>query len=119
MPNKILVLLVGLLAAQCSPRLPAAADNERAERIIRHNIAEFSRQLIAGNYEAVTQAYAPDAKIFPPGLDILRRHEAIRNYWTPPPGRDSRTVHHRVSPEEIQVSGNLAYDWGYYEGRTR
>ncbi len=114
-----LFLLAALFAFQCSTNRPNAVQTANAERIIRQNTAAFSQDLVAGNFEAVTQAYASDAKIFPPGLDILHKHEAIRKYWTPPADRESRTVHHLVTPQEIQVNGDFAYDWGYYEGRTR
>lgn len=87
--------------------------------IIHQNIDAFSRSLVEGDYEAVVNAYTPDGKLFPQRGDILRGEEAIRRYWTPPPGMESRTVHHRVRPEEIVVQGDTAYDWGYYEGATR
>lgn len=119
MNKNILLTITALLLVQCSTYHAKHTSNTDAERIIRQNSAAFSRDLVNGNFEAVTQAYAPDAKIFPPGLDILQKHEAIRKYWTPPPERESRTVHHLVTPAEIEVTGNYAYDWGYYEGRSR
>lgn len=86
--------------------------------IIHLNIDAFSRSLVEGDFEAVVNAYAPDGKLFPQRGDIRRGEEAIRRYWTPPAGRESRTVHHRIRPEEIVVQGGTAYDWGYYEGAT-
>ena len=117
--KNFLFLLLTLPLLQCSPALQSARTAAEAERIIRQNIETFSQNLVAGDFEAVTQAYTADAKIFPPGLDILQKHEAIRNYWTPAPDRKSRTVHHKIFPEEIKITGDYAYDWGYYEGRTR
>ena len=96
-----------------------AQSNTDAESIIRQNIADFSRNLVAGNYDALVNAYTLDAKIFPGGHDILHGSDAIRQYWTPPADRKSRTVHHHITPEEIKIIGSEAYDWGYYEGRTR
>lgn len=120
MKNKnAFLLLCAVLALHCGPARQSGAEAARAEAVIRRNIAAFSRDLVAGNFEAVVQAYAEDARIFPPGLDILQRHEAIRNYWTPPADRESQTVHHVVTPQEITVNDDYAYDWGYYEGRTR
>ncbi|TNE68612.1 MAG: DUF4440 domain-containing protein [Bacteroidetes bacterium] len=116
--NALLVLSAAMFF-QCSTARQSAAARVEAERIIRQNIEHFSRDLVSGNFTAVTLAYAPDARIFPPGLDILRDQEAIRAYWTPGPDRKSRTVYHKVLPEEITVHGDYAYDWGYYEGRTR
>lgn len=85
---------------------------------IHTNIDAFSAALISGDYDQVVAAYTEDARIFPNNTAILEGEAWIRNYWTPPPGRTSRTVHHRIIPEEIKVIGKEAYDWGYYEGRT-
>lgn len=97
--------------------LAFSQKNETAEAIIRQNIADFSKNLVAGNIDALVAAYTPDAKIFPNGHDILQG-DALRNYWTPPADRKSRTSYHRILPEEIKILGNEAYDWGYYEGKT-
>lgn len=86
--------------------------------IIHQNIDAFSRSLVEGNFEAVVDAYTPDGKLFPQRGDIRRGEEAIRRYWTPPASRESRTVFHRIRPEEIVVQGDTAYDWGYYNGAT-
>ena len=95
---------------------PADIANDLA--IIKNNIAQFSKDLVAGNYEAVVAAYTKDAKIFPNNLDILSGTEAIRNYWTPPAERKSRTTFHKITPQEIKITGNEAYDWGTYKGTT-
>ena len=87
--------------------------------IIHQNIDAFSQSLVEGDFEAVVAAYTSDGKLFPQRGDIRRGEDAIRRYWTPPAGRESRTIHHRIKPEEIVVQGDTAYDWGYYEGATR
>jgi ketosteroid isomerase-like protein len=97
--------------------LAFSQKNETAEALIRQNIADFSKNLVAGNIDALVAAYTPDAKIFPNGHEILQG-ESLRNYWTPPADRKSRTSYHRIMPEEIRILGNEAYDWGYYEGKT-
>jgi ketosteroid isomerase-like protein len=99
------------LLAQSNPE-------SNAEEIIEQNIAQFSKDLMAGNYEAVVAAYTKDAKIFPNNLEILSGTEAIRQYWTPPKNAKSRTTYHKIKPQEIKITGNEAYDWGYYEGTT-
>lgn len=88
------------------------------EAIIRRNIALFSQAVMTGDYDAIVDAYTADAKIFPGNLDIMRGHDAIRAYWTPPADRQSRTIYHRIWPEEIRIEGSMAEDWGYYEGKT-
>ena len=85
-------------------------DPAKAEQIIRQNIAEFSKQLVAGNYDAVVDAYTEDAKIFPGRMDILAGGEAIRKYWTPPAEAKYKMIHHKIMPEEIKILGKEAYD---------
>ncbi len=97
--------------------LAFSQKNETAETAIRRNIADFSKNLVAGNIDGLLAAYTDDAKIFPHGRDILQGHD-LRSYWTPPADRKSRTSYHRILPEEIKILGNEAYDWGYYEGKT-
>ena len=93
-------------------------SSAKAMDIIKENIAQFSKDLVNQDYDALVNAYTPDAKIFPNNLDILSGAEAIRNYWTPPADRTARTTYHKILPEEIKIMGNEAYDWGYYEGTT-
>lgn len=107
-----------LLVLFCQNLFAQTADEAKSLAIIRENIAAFSKNLVAGNYDAVVNAYTEDAKIFPNNLDIMHGHEAIRNYWTPSPDRKSKISHHQVMPEEIKIIGKEAYDWGYYEGKT-
>ena len=104
-----------------------AAVYERLERefaatdigTIMQHIDAFSAALVGRDYDKVVDAYTPDASIFPDRRDILTGRDAIATYWTPPANATSRTVHHRVTPEEIRLTGDSeAYDWGYYEGTT-
>ncbi|MCB0641597.1 MAG: DUF4440 domain-containing protein [Phaeodactylibacter sp.] len=92
-------------------------DCRPAEELIREQVEAFSKSVVAGDAAAVAAAYTADAKIFPGNQTILHGQEAIQEYWTP--AGSSRTVYHKVLPEEIVVKGDLAYDWGYYEGRSR
>lgn len=105
-------LFAGIALGQSSAR------DEKALQTIRQNSENFSKNLVAGDYLAVTQAYTDDAKIFPPNLNVLTGTDSILAYWTPKPSSTWRTVHHKVEPAEIKISGDTAYDWGYYEGSS-
>ncbi len=89
-----------------------------AEAIILKNIEAFSAALMAQDYDAVVDAYTSDGKIFPNNRDILSGAEALRKYWTPPAGSNSRITYHKITPSEIKIEGRTAYDYGYYEGRS-
>ncbi|SFR51892.1 Ketosteroid isomerase homolog [Robiginitalea myxolifaciens] len=83
---------------------------------ILSNIRNFSTSVMNGDTQAIGMAYTADAKIFPNNRDIITGREAIIGYWTLPEGLS--TKYHKITPEEINVLGDEAYDYGYYEGTT-
>ncbi|MEO1259992.1 MAG: DUF4440 domain-containing protein [Bacteroidota bacterium] len=86
--------------------------------IIKRNARLFSKALMESDYDTVVDFYTDDGKIFPNGQKILSGHEALRNYWTPPPGSNNRITYHKVTAEEVEILGDTANDFGYYEGRS-
>jgi len=91
--------------------------NDQDISVLLKNIKLFSQAVMDGNSEGIGMVYSKDAKIFPSNKNIIEGREAIISYWTPTNG--SRIVFHKISPEEIKVIGNEAYDYGYYEGITK
>lgn len=85
--------------------------------MILSNIKDFSISVMKSDYQSIGMAYTVDAKIFPNNMDILEGREAIIEYWTLPEGVQIK--YHKITPEEIKVLDNEAYDYGYYEGTTR
>ena len=84
---------------------------------ILSRIHDFSAFFVAKDYESLANAYTEDGKIFPNKSDIITGREAIRKRWVLP---DNQTVtYHHVTPLEIEVIGETAYDHGYYEGKTQ
>lgn len=84
---------------------------------ILSNIKGFSQAIMDGNYQGIGDAYTKDAKIFPSNRKIIEGREAIIKYWTPSNG--SKIVFHKVTPKEIKINENEAYDYGYYNGITK
>lgn len=73
----------------------------------------FSAAYVRGDAAAMAALYTPDAVVFPGGSEMIAGREAIERYWTLAPG--SRVTHHRATPTEIRVEGDMAYDYGVYE----
>lgn len=114
MSKFVLTLLVFL-----TPFLGISQDlkGDQGELIkILQNIKEFSAAVMASDYEKVGQAYTADAKIFPTNREIIEGRDAIVKYWTPTNG--SRISFHQILPRGINITGDQAYDYGYYKGRT-
>lgn len=83
---------------------------------IAGNIVNFSKHYTSGDYNALASAYSEEGIILPPGADIIKGREAIKNRWILPEGVS--VPYHKIAPLEINIVGNHAYDIGYYEGKT-
>jgi len=84
---------------------------------ILENAKKFSSYVMASDYEKIADSYTKTAKIFPNGLDILDSRKEIIDYWTLPEGLE--TSHHKIFPKEVVIKEDTAYDYGYYEGKTK
>lgn len=91
--------------------------NDEDLRSIFNNIKMFSQHIMNSDYESIGKAYTRDAKIFPSNRKIIEGREEIVKYWTPTNG--SKIKFHKITPEEIKIIGNEAYDYGYYNGVTQ
>ena len=87
------------------------------ETEIRKQIEKFSTHFMAGERSEMVKMYTIDAKIMPNNTDILGGKE-LGEYWNPQEVGEWKTTYHKVTPEEIKVWGDEAYDYGYYEGTS-
>lgn len=90
----------------------SSAQNE--EPRIREKIREFSKLLMEGSRAELLNLYTKDGKIFPTDREILEGND-LANYWNPEKTSTWRTSYHKITPVEIKILGNDAYDYGYYE----
>ncbi|WGD33818.1 DUF4440 domain-containing protein [Olleya sp. YS] len=94
------------------------ADKTKSDiDIIKENTIAFSKAYMEGDIDALANKYTDDGKIFPNNINIISSKESIKKYWMLPEG--VKIISHKVTPTEIKVEGNYAYDYGYYEGKTR
>ena len=88
------------------------------EEQIKAQAKKFSSYLMSGERAKVVQMYTSDAKIFPNKREILEGVDLAR-YWNPPNASSNwKTTFHQLTPVEIKVWGNEAYDYGYYQGTS-
>ncbi len=90
--------------------------NKEDIQTILKNTEDFSKYVMASDYEKISASYTKDAKIFPNNTKILEGEDIVR-YWTLPEGIS--TSFHKITQTEISVVENMAYDYGYYEGKTK
>lgn len=91
-------------------------DKEDIDVILK-NIKEFSEYYVNADYSKLAECYTVDGKIFPDKTDIIEGREAIEKRWTLPSGVS--VLEHKVTPSEIHIENKIAYDYGYYEGKTK
>lgn len=89
--------------------------SEDKERILK-NSAAFSQAYMNKDAEAIANFYSEDAKIFPSNSVIISGRAAIKKRWGFVKGLSD--PYHKVTPSEIKVFNNYAYDYGYYEGSS-
>lgn len=83
---------------------------------IKENIAAFSKAYMDGNIDDLVNMYTDDGKIFPNNRKIMEGKTDLLSYWTIPEG--VKILNHKVTPTEISIENDTAYDYGYYEGKT-
>ncbi len=91
-------------------------DQKEIDQIIM-NSQNFSKDMMNSDHVKLGDTYTKDAKIFPNRTKIITGKEAITKFWKLPDG--VQTAYHKIIPEEIEIVDNTAYDYGYYEGKTK
>ncbi|GAB5565656.1 MAG: hypothetical protein Wins2KO_27190 [Winogradskyella sp.] len=92
-------------------------ENEKSDLdIIKENSVKFSEAYMDGDVDTLVSIYTDDGMIFPNNRKILGGKKLLESYWTLPD--DVKTLHHKVTAEEIIIENDTAYDYGYYEGKT-
>ncbi len=109
-PTKSFLTLVAFLITTVS------IAQRSAEATIRSISPKFSESLIQGDHKLVASYYSRDARLLPPNQDMVRGRVAIEEFWRIL--EQTNIVKHVISPEEINVFGEEAYEIGYYEGET-
>ncbi|MBT8185640.1 MAG: DUF4440 domain-containing protein [Eudoraea sp.] len=97
-------------------RKNSANSTKEKERILATARA-FSRAYMDGDYEHIANTYTKDGKIFPNNTPIIEGRAAIKKLWILPEG--TKILDHQLQPEEINIIGNVAYDYGYYKGQSQ
>lgn len=77
----------------------------------------FSQAYMNEDISQLSNYYTIDGKIFPNGTPIISGRPAIYKRWQT--GDDNDILSHRVTPIEIVVHGDTAYDYGYYSGSNQ
>jgi len=113
--KKIITLLILLFAYNQIQSQTFNGDQKEIDIILK-NTENFSKYVMASDFDNIDASYTMDAKIFPNNSEILEG-AAIKKYWTHPV--EINITHHKIIQSEITIVGKTAYDYGYYEGKTK
>ena len=114
MKSSLLLFALLLGGAGASSSLAQTNDDAAARAAIEAQARRFSQAYMDGDFDTLVALYTEDGVAAPGGRDFIVGHEALRAFWTLPEGRI--VSHHETTSKELIVSGDYAYDWGYYEG---
>lgn len=110
------LLLLFIIISQLGNSQTYTGKQKEIQKILAQ-IEQFSKYVMASDHESIAKAYSKDGKLFPNNMEIIEGEEAIGDYWKLPEG--IQISYHKIIPQEIKIVGKEAYDYGYYEGRTK
>lgn len=82
------------------------ADDEAEVRSVEE---EYRTAWLANDSAAVMATLSEDAVLMPAGMEPLEGHERIRAFWWPDDGSTTVIESYRITVDEVDGSGNLAY----------
>jgi ketosteroid isomerase-like protein len=97
---------------------PQAASHSVAEAEILARTKQFSQAIVEASGSGwsppsvarIADFYADDTVVFPPRGEPMRGRAALGTYWSRPAER--RMLAHSAVAERVDVSGDLATEWG-------
>jgi len=113
---RILIILLITILSFNNLQAQTFNGNKKDIQVILKNTKAFSEFVMASDYNKIAASYTDDAKIFPNNTQILQGEDIIK-YWTLPEGIS--TSYHKITQSEISIVEDTAYDYGYYEGKTK
>ena len=116
----ISLVLAVIMGSGCSATdgAPLNVSQVSAQDELRNRTAAFSQAIIAASSSGwsadavsrIADFYAHDTVVFPPRGETMRGREAQIAHWTRPSHR--QILAHSAVAERIDVSGDLATEWG-------
>jgi ketosteroid isomerase-like protein len=74
--------------------------------------------VLKGNYDALDRVYTADARILPPGADMIAGREAIKGFWKAAIAA-MNVASGKLETVDAQAAGNVIYEIGRAELLTK
>jgi ketosteroid isomerase-like protein len=105
-----LIIGISLLLISCANQ----QDTDHEKDMIAQVARDFSQAYVDGDLEKQMSFYTDDAVIIPGNRPMIAGIEKVSRYWDIPPS--VKVLEHRSISSGLEISGNLASDFGIYEG---
>ena len=103
------LVLAVLCSAACTPTPPVAGLSSEDERAIRAVDSVFVDAWLRDDTTGVMNTLAPDAVLMPAGQGILATPAAVRAFWWPNDGSQTRILTFDRAIDELGGAGNVAW----------
>ncbi|MGB0840511.1 MAG: YybH family protein [Chitinophagales bacterium] len=90
--------------------------NQEIQKILKVS-QRFSAAYMKQDIKEVAACYTFDAVLFPTKEHVIEGLDSIKKFWTIPD--TSRVLDHRLLSTHIEISDNMASDYGSYVGRIQ
>lgn len=77
----------------------------------------FSETYMREDHLGISEFYTEDGKIMPNNTRIIEGREDIAARWKL--SDDTDILYHEIQPVEVHILGDIAYDYGYYNGSSK
>ncbi|GAB5526781.1 MAG: hypothetical protein Roseis2KO_46530 [Roseivirga sp.] len=91
-----------------------STDIEAEKALISQAAKAFSEAYIAGDLTKQMSYYTQDAVIIPGNRPMIQGIDKVTRYWDIP--GSIKVLEHRTVSTGLEIDGNLASDFGIYEG---
>ncbi|KYG82431.1 YybH family protein [Roseivirga echinicomitans] len=112
MKYTFLFALISIFSACSSP----VENIEQETKAILEASKAFSQAYMDKDLEKQMTYYTDDIVNIPGNRPMLIGKEAVANYWRQ--SGNAKVIAHKSTPSELEIIGNMAKDYGYYEGRS-
>lgn len=92
----------------------SSRDIESEKEQISQAAKAFSQAYIDGDLARQMSYYTEDIVIIPGNRPMIQGIEGVTRYWDTP--ASTKVLEHRTISTQLEIDGNLASDFGIYEG---
>lgn len=112
----IIVIFTSVITTACDVDVQLNQTETEIKAAIAEQAKRFSQAYVEGDIDTLVDTYTEDGIAATGGRDFIQGQSALQQFWQLPPGRT--ILRHQSESLRLKVTGDTAYDWGYYSGQA-